>query len=118
MRTSGERSVGLARAATLSTPTYSYQPSTEHFQQCAEFLPLRNRGLGTLAVTVLPIPLARRAAATACAGAIDNALFIAGDPHRNGFSTCLRPQWAAAVVTRRGAPEWGEAALTAFFQVL
>jgi hypothetical protein len=31
----------------------------------AEFLPLRNRDLGPLAVTVLPIPLARRAAATA-----------------------------------------------------
>src|SRR6516164_6487527 len=41
--------------------------STEHFQQCAEFPPLRNRGLGPLAVTVLPIPFARRAAATACA---------------------------------------------------
>src|SRR5262249_22968673 len=31
------------------------------------FPPLRNRGFGPLAVTVLPIPLARRAAATACA---------------------------------------------------
>jgi hypothetical protein len=76
MRTSGERSVGLARAATLSTPTYSYQPSTEHFQQCAEFLPLRNRGLGTLAVTVLPIPLARRAAATACAAVQSTTPFL------------------------------------------
>src|SRR5215472_145228 len=37
------------------------QASAEHLQQCAEFLPLRNRGLGPLAVTVLPIPLARRA---------------------------------------------------------
>src|SRR6516165_2183091 len=45
----------------------SCQASAEHFQQCAEFLLLRNRGLGPLAVTVLPIPLARRAAATACA---------------------------------------------------
>jgi hypothetical protein len=27
---------------------------------CAEFLPLRNRGFGTLAVTVLPIPFARK----------------------------------------------------------
>ena len=44
-----------------------YQASAEHFQQCAEYLPLRNRGLGPLAVKVLPIPLARRAAATACA---------------------------------------------------
>jgi hypothetical protein len=38
----------------------SHQPSAEHFQQCAEFLPLRNRGFGTLAVTVLPIPFARK----------------------------------------------------------
>ena len=43
------------------------QASAEHFEQCAEFLPLRNRGLGPLAVTVLPVPFARRAAATACA---------------------------------------------------
>ena len=45
----------------------SCQASAEHFQQCAEFLPLRNRGLGPLAVPVLPIALARRAAATLCA---------------------------------------------------
>jgi hypothetical protein len=44
--------------------TCSRQASAEHFQQCAEFLPLRNRGLGPLAVTVLAIPLARRGAAT------------------------------------------------------
>jgi hypothetical protein len=43
------------------------QASAEHFQQCAEFALLRNRGFGSLAVTVLPIPLARRAAAAACA---------------------------------------------------
>jgi hypothetical protein len=47
--------------------TCSRQASAKHFQQCAEFLPLRNRGLGPLAVTVLPVPLARRAAASACA---------------------------------------------------
>jgi hypothetical protein len=29
------------------------QASAEHSQQCAEFLPLRNRSLGPLAVTVL-----------------------------------------------------------------
>jgi hypothetical protein len=34
------------------------QASPEHFQQCAEFPLLRNRGLGPLAVTVLPIPIA------------------------------------------------------------
>ena len=43
------------------------QASTEHFEQCAEFALFRNRGLGPLAVTVLPIPLARRGAATVCA---------------------------------------------------
>jgi hypothetical protein len=36
-------------------------------QQCGEFPLLRNRGLGSLAVTVLPSALARRAAATLCA---------------------------------------------------
>ena len=45
----------------------SCQASAEHFQQCAEFLLLRNRGLGPLAVMVLPIALAMKAAATACA---------------------------------------------------
>jgi hypothetical protein len=38
--------------------------SAEHFQQCAESLLLRNRGLSPLAVTVLPVPLGGRAAAT------------------------------------------------------
>jgi hypothetical protein len=33
----------------------------------SEFLPFRNPGLGALAVSVLPIPFAKRAAATACA---------------------------------------------------
>jgi len=32
--------------------------SVEQFQQCAEFLPFRNRPLGPLTVTVLPVPLA------------------------------------------------------------
>ena len=31
----------------------SCQTSAEHFEQCAEFLPLRNRDLGAFAVTVL-----------------------------------------------------------------
>jgi hypothetical protein len=44
---------------------YSSQASAEHFKPCAEFLLLRNRGLGPIAVTVLPIPLARRGAAAA-----------------------------------------------------
>src|SRR5215467_12257024 len=47
--------------------THSPQASAEHFQQCAEFRPLRNCGLGPLAVTVLPVALARRSTATACA---------------------------------------------------
>ena len=36
------------------------QASAEHLEQYAEFLPLRNRSLRPLAVTVLPIPLAWR----------------------------------------------------------
>jgi hypothetical protein len=45
----------------------SCQAGPEHFQQCAEFLLLRNRGLGPLAVAVLSVALARRTAATGCA---------------------------------------------------
>ena len=63
--------------------THSCQPGAQQFQQCAEFSLLRNRGLGPLAVTVLPIPLARRAAATACAAVQSTAPFVAGD--RQGF---------------------------------
>jgi hypothetical protein len=37
----------------------SGQASTEHFEQCAEFALLRNRGLGPLAVTVLANPSGR-----------------------------------------------------------
>ena len=36
------------------------QASAEHFQQRAEFRPLRNRSLGPLAVTVLAIAFAGR----------------------------------------------------------
>jgi hypothetical protein len=45
----------------------SCQTGAEHFQQCAEFAVFCNRGLGPLAVTVLPVPLTSRPAATACA---------------------------------------------------
>src|SRR5262249_29082115 len=45
----------------------SRQASAEHFEQRAEFALLRNHGPCALAVTVLPVPFARRAAATACA---------------------------------------------------
>jgi hypothetical protein len=33
--------------------TYSCQASPEHFEQCAEFPPLRNRSLGSLTVPLL-----------------------------------------------------------------
>jgi hypothetical protein len=58
-----------AEATPLSILRISCQASSEHehFQQCTKFSLLCNRGLGPLAVTVLPIPLASRAAATACA---------------------------------------------------
>jgi hypothetical protein len=51
----------------LPKPRELCQAVAEHFQQCAESPLLCNRGLGALAVTVLPIALAGRAAATACA---------------------------------------------------
>ena len=44
--------------------TCSCQASAEHLEQRAEPPPLRNRGLGPLAMTVLAVPLARRTAAT------------------------------------------------------
>ena len=43
---------------------HSSQASAEHFKQCAEFLLLRNRGLGPLAEL---IPFARGPATTVCA---------------------------------------------------
>jgi hypothetical protein len=46
------------------TRVCSCQASAEHFQQCAEVPPLRNRGLGPLAVPELPIPLPGRPART------------------------------------------------------
>jgi hypothetical protein len=51
----------MASSSTAMEPrACSSQASADHFQQCAEFLPLRNRGLSPLAVTVLPIAFARR----------------------------------------------------------
>src|SRR5262245_28848848 len=62
-----DRPDGHKRACTSQAlHACSCQASAEHFQQCAEFPLLRNRGLGALAVTVLPIPLAGRGTATAC----------------------------------------------------
>src|SRR5260370_32517651 len=63
----------------------SDQASAEHFQQCAEFLLLRDRGLGPLAVTVLPIPLAGGLPAPLAPPCNRHRpFFVAGD--RQGFS--------------------------------
>src|SRR5262245_9346491 len=75
-------------------------PNAEHFQQCAEFLPFRNRGFGPRAVTVLPVPFARRAAATSLRRrAIDSAPFSSLGERQKG-----RP----AVSERRGLPLAGD----------
>jgi hypothetical protein len=68
---------------------YSHHPSAEHFQQCAEFLPLGNPELGPLAVAVLsvrspqgpPLPLA-----PPCNR--QRPFFVAGD--RQGFPLLVR----------------------------
>jgi hypothetical protein len=53
--------------------------SAEQFQQCAEFLPFRNRALGPPAATVLPVPLARRVARYRLRRrAIDSAVDVVG----------------------------------------
>src|SRR5215472_4896919 len=58
----------------------SCQANAEHFQHCPEFALLRNRDLGPLAVTVLPIPLPRRAAATPLAPTCNRRpFFVAGE---------------------------------------
>src|SRR5262245_35628555 len=73
-----DRPDGHKRACTSpSLHACSCQAGAQHFQQCAEFLLLRNRGLGPLVVSVLPIALARRAAATACA-AVQSAASLFG----------------------------------------
>jgi hypothetical protein len=68
-RSESRRRAGCPSMVPAQAPnfTYSCQASAEHLEECAEFSLLRNRGLGPLAVAVLPIALARRAAATACA---------------------------------------------------
>src|SRR5262245_48694319 len=72
--------------------TCSCQASAEHFQQCAEFPPLRNRGLGPLDVTVLPIALARRGAATACAAVRRSSIW--GNNRGSGLLAGI--QWSGA----------------------
>ena len=57
----------MASGSTARWRTDSCQANAEHFQQCAEFALFRNRGLGSLAVTILPISFARRGTATSCA---------------------------------------------------
>jgi hypothetical protein len=68
-RSESRRRVACPSMMPAQAPNFAYlcQASTEHFKQCAEFLLLCNRGLRALAVPVLPIPFARRPAATACA---------------------------------------------------
>lgn len=58
--------IGTVQSPDLLThfSTFSCQAGAEHFQQAAEFLLLRDRGLGSLAVPVLSIPLAKRTART------------------------------------------------------
>lgn len=76
----------------------SCQASAEHLEQCAEFLLLRNRGLGSLAVTVLPVALARRGTTTACAAVQSTASLFrrwrpAGLPapgSRSALTGCLK----------------------------
>ena len=89
-----------------STTQCSSQASAEHFQQCAEFLPLRNRGLGPLVMTVLPIPLARRAIATPCAAVQSTATLSAAD-QRDTSSTAVEagaPRLNACSVWQHRAP--------------
>jgi hypothetical protein len=59
--------VGRAiRWARARAPTYSRQPARSIFSNALNFCRFAC-GLGPLAVTILPVPLAGRAAATACA---------------------------------------------------
>jgi len=54
------------------------QATAEHFQQCAEFALLRNRGLGALAVTVFAHSASRRAAQFSMRGDVTLAPFLVG----------------------------------------
>ena len=72
-----------------SSRRISCQASAEHSQQCAEFPLLRNRGLGPLGVTILPIPLVGRGTATFCAAVQSTApFFVAGN--RQGLPLLVR----------------------------
>src|SRR5262249_23048212 len=89
---SRRRAACRLNAAQAPDFTYSCQASTEHFEQCAEFALLCNRGLGPLAVTVLPIPLARRGTATSCAAVQSTAPFFRR--WRPAWPPALRPRSA------------------------
>ena len=79
----------MASGSTARCRTDSCQASAEHFQQCAEFPLLRNRGLGPLGVTILPIPLVGRGTATFCAAVQSTApVFVAGN--RQGLPLLVR----------------------------
>jgi len=54
------------------------QATAEHFQQCAEFALLRNRGLGALAVTVFAHSASRRAAQFSMRGDVTLVPFLGG----------------------------------------
>jgi hypothetical protein len=88
----------------------SCQAGAEHFQQCAEFPLLRNRSLRALAVTVLPIPLARWAAKTRpspCSGAFHKRLNweLSGWAASDVDSTCTQQfaLWAAGKTQSDGS---------------
>jgi hypothetical protein len=67
---------GVAVGLDLGIGPISRQPVAEHFQKSAEHLPLRNRGLSPFAVKILPILLATRRSATACAAVQPTAPFF------------------------------------------
>jgi len=102
------RSLRAGTRGSIRTPahafldfTYSCQTGAEHFQRCAEFLPLRNRGFGPLAVTVLPIPLASVLADPLSSQEITT---NSGLRHAGGFLTlwCLRLPFSFAAACGDG----------------
>jgi hypothetical protein len=65
----------------------SERASTEHFQQCAEFLLLGNRGPGSLAATPIAHSTIKRVAQFSMRGDVTLAPFLFGHPLvRNGVN--------------------------------
>jgi hypothetical protein len=97
----------LRRAAQPRTSRLrvSCQASAEHFQQCAELALFRNRGLGPVAMTVLPVPLARRAAATACAARAIGSVSLADTPRvcQSDSASNSLSKTVCSIVRRRSA---------------